>query len=413
MKTIKEQVTERLIRYAKINTASDSYADSFPSSARQRDLAVMLYNELKEFGTDEVHYDEKKCIVYARIKSNLKNNKTKAVGLIAHLDTSPEAPSENIKPWLLENYDGGAILLNAEENITMTPVEFPVLKNYVGKDLILTDGTTLLGADDKAAISSIMTFAEFAIKNPDFTHGDICLAFTPDEEVGGLARDLDFERFGADIAYTVDCDHLGHYSKETFYASEVEITVKGLGVHPGTAKGIMKNAAEITAEFISSLPEKEKPQFTEGREGFFYVINSSATCERGTIELIIRDFDLEKFKAKEKLIAKISERLNQKHGQGTVSFQINEQYKNMAEVIDNYPFLTEKLKKAITLAGVEAVEEPFRGGTDGAALSFRGLPCPNLSAGYENAHGKYEFACVQSMEKNVEILKNLIKIYSK
>ena len=414
MKSIKEQVSDRLIKYAKINTASDPKAQSFPTTQRQKDLAALIYNELKELGADEVHYDEEKCIVYARIKSNLPKEKSvNAIGLIAHLDTSPEAPSESVKPWILENYDGGNILLNAEKNITMTPTDFPALKDYIGKDLILTDGTTLLGADDKAAITSIMTAAELVINSPHFLHGDICLAFTPDEEVGGLARDLDFERFGADVAYTVDCDHLGHYSKETFYASEVFIDIKGLGVHPGTAKGIMKNAVEITAEFISSLPEKQKPQFTQGREGFFYITSSEATCDSGKIELIIRDFDLNEFKAKEGLIAEISDSLNKKHGEGTVSFKINEQYKNMAEVIDNYPFLTEKLKKAIELAGVKAVEEPFRGGTDGAALSFRGLPCPNLSAGYENAHGKYEFACIQSMEKNVEILKNLIEIYSK
>ena len=403
-----ESVKERMIRYAKINTQSSNHADSYPTTSCQRDLAVILAKELEQIGASDVFLDERSFIVYAKIPSTAKD--AEPVGFIAHMDTSPDAPGENVKPWVLEKYDGGDIILNDKRNIVMHHADYPNLAAYVGEDLILTDGTTLLGGDDKAAISAIMTAAQYIIADPGIEHGDICIAFTPDEEVGGLARDLDFERFGAKTAYTLDGDHLGYYEDETFNASHATITIKGLSVHPGTAKGIMKNASDIASEFLSMLPPTEKPQYTDGREGFFHVISVLGICEEARIEIIVRDFDRDSFESREEFLRTISSRLNEKYGEGTVALSITEQYRNMREIIDSVPYLVDNLRRAIEDCGITPVCEPFRGGTDGSSLSFRGLPCPNLSAGYENAHGRFEYVPIINMEKNVEIIIHLCEI---
>ncbi|MBQ7670532.1 MAG: peptidase T, partial [Clostridia bacterium] len=377
-----EKTKERLIRYAKINTRSEPFSDVFPSTECQRDLAKALFDELTELGADDLYYDEENCVVYAKILSNLTDRETAPIGYITHIDTAPDAPGEGVKPRVVENYGGGDIVLNEELGIVMRADKYPNLSRYVGKDLIVTDGTTLLGGDDKAAIASVMTVAEYYLKNPEVPHTTVCLAFTPDEEVGGLARDLDLVRFGAKTAYTIDGDHLGYYEDETFNASEAVVTAEGLSVHTATAKGIMKNASDVAAEFMSSLPAREKPQYTEGREGFYHVVSCVSRCESARIELIIRDFDRDAFEARERFVKELTASLNEKYG--GVSCEIYEQYRNMREVIDTVPYMIEYLKRAISECGVEPVCEPFRGGTDGAALSFRGLPCPNLSAGYEN-----------------------------
>ncbi len=402
-----DQVKERLIRYAKVDTQSDPNSAVTPTTQKQFDLARMLYEELNAIGASEVWLDEAACVVYAKIPSTLPDHGGMPVGFVTHMDTAPDAPGANVKPWVLEAYDGGDIVLNEQLKIVMRPEEFPNLRNYIGQDLILTDGTTLLGGDDKASIAAVMTMAEHYLSHPELPHGLIALAFTPDEEVGGLAKDLDLERFGANVAYTLDGDYLGYYEDETFHASHAKLTATGRSVHTGTAKGIMVNASDIAGEFLAMLPAREKPQFTEGREGFYHVISVHSTCEHAEVELIVRDHDRTIFEQREAFLQSCAEKLQAKYGDGAVSLSITETYRNMKEVIDRYPFLIEALTAAIRQVGLEPKSIAFRGGTDGSALSHRGLPCPNLSAGYENAHGRFEFVPIPSMEKNVEILLHL------
>ncbi|MBP5216592.1 MAG: peptidase T, partial [Bacilli bacterium] len=332
-------------------------------------------------------------------------------GLIAHLDTATEASGKNVKPWVLENYDGGAVILNKEKGIRMSPEEFPALKPYVGQDLVFTDGTTLLGVDDKASIASIMVFAEYLFSHPEIIHPTICIAFTPDEEVGGLAKDLDLNRFGAPYAYTLDGDHLGYYSYETFNAEEAQIHINGIIVHPGTAKNIMKNAVTIAGEILDALPKQERPEHTEGREGFYHPLTIEGGTGSADLRILIRDFEEDGFQKRKDFLLDLVAKTNRVHGENTATIQFANGYRSMKKAVMEYPFLVENLVEAIQKAGVTPVELPFRGGTDGSALSNRGLPCPNLSAGYENAHGPYEFVSIQSMAKNVEILIALAKAF--
>ena len=404
-----EQVRDRLIRYARVDTQSARVSDTVPTTKKQFDLAYMLRDELVGIGAADVWLDEEKCVVYGRVPATVEGGK--AFGLVTHMDTAPDAPGAGCKPWVLEEYDGGDILLNEEKGIVMSPREFPNLKNYVGQDLILTDGTTLLGGDDKAAIAAVMTMAEHLLKHPELPHGEIALGFTPDEEVGGLAKDLDLARFGAQVAYTLDGDYLGYYEDETFNASHATALFRGRSVHTGTAKGIMVNAGDLAAEFVSLLPPGEKPQFTEGREGFFHLVSIQANVELAQVDLIVRDHDAGVFARREQLLRDLAAQMARKYGPERVSLTIAPTYRNMKEVIDQYPFLIDNLTKAISLAGLTPRSLPFRGGTDGSALSHRGLPCPNLSAGYENAHGRFEYVPIPSMEKNVEILLHLAKLF--
>ena len=404
-----EQVRDRLLRYARVDTQSARASDAVPTTKKQFDLARMLRDELVALGAADVWLDEEKCVVYGRVPATVEGGK--AFGLVTHMDTAPDAPGAGCKPWVLEEYDGGDILLNEEQGIVMSPREFPNLKNYVGQDLILTDGTTLLGGDDKAAIAAVMTMAEHLLHHPELPHGPIALAFTPDEEVGGLAKDLDLDRFGAQVAYTLDGDYLGYYEDETFNASHATALFRGRSVHTGTAKGIMVNAGDLAAEFVSLLPPQEKPQFTEGREGFFHLVSIRANVELAQVDLIVRDHDAGVFARREQLLRDLAAQMALKYGPERVSLTIAPTYRNMKEVIDRYPFLIENLTKAISLAGLTPRSLPFRGGTDGSALSHRGLPCPNLSAGYENAHGRFEYVPIPSMEKNVEILLHLAELF--
>lgn len=411
MQDIYQEVKDRLITYAKMNTQSSFTSTTVPTTKVQFTLANYLYDELGEIGVEDRYYDKEKCVVYAKIPANTEN--AKALGLVAHMDTSPDAKGSDVKPWVLENYQGDNIVLNKEKNITMTTADFPNLLNYVGCDLVLTDGTTLLGGDDKAAIASVMTYLAYVIQHPEYRHGLISVAFTPDEEVGGLAKDVDLERFEAKTAYTIDGDYLGYYEEETFNASSAQIVIRGRSVHPGTAKDKMINAADVATEFLSKLPKFEKPQYTEGREGFYHVSSVQATCESASINVIVRDHDRLHFDQRNDYLQKIVENLNREYGENTLTCNITYQYFNMKEKVDEYPYLIDCLVEAIKAAGVTAKSIAFRGGTDGAALSWRGLPCPNLSAGYENAHGRFEFVPVQSMEKNVEILIHLGTLYTK
>lgn len=405
-----EQVKQRLIQYAKINTESTFHSSTTPTTMHQQDLAKVLYEELQTIGVDSTYYDTENCVVYGFLEANTDSGK--AIGFVTHMDTAPDASGENVKPWVLENYDGSDILLNKDKNIVMKVKDFPNLKNYVGQDLILTDGTTLLGGDDKASIAAVMTLLEHLVKHPEIKHNLIAVGFTPDEEVGGLARNLDLERFRTPIAYTLDGDYLGYYEDETFNASMATIEIHGRSVHTGTAKGIMKNAVDIGNAFLNYLPKLEKPQYTEGREGFYHNVSFNGNCEHVTMEIIVRDHDALQFEIRNKTLQTIVAMLNKEYGEDTVTMDLKIQYKNLKEVIDTVPFMIPYLVQAIEKAGVEPKCLAFRGGTDGSALSHRGLPSPNLSAGYENAHGRFEYVPIQSMEKNVEILLNLIDIYA-
>ncbi len=404
-----EQVRDRLLRYAQVDTQSARVSDTVPTTKKQFDLAYLLRDELLSIGASEVWLDEEKCVLYGAVPATVDGGK--AFGLVTHMDTAPDAPAANCRPWVLEKYDGGDILLNGEKGIVMSPREFPNLKNYVGQDLILTDGTTLLGGDDKAAIAAVMTMAEHLLHHPELPHGRIALAFTPDEEVGGLARDLDLARFGVQVAYTLDGDYLGYYEDETFNASHATLTLRGRSVHTGTAKGIMVNAADMAAEFLALLPPLEKPQFTEGREGFFHLVSVAAQVEHAQVDLIVRDHDPVLFDRREQLLRELAARLAERYGADRVQLTITPTYRNMKEVVDRYPFLIDNLTRAIRLSGLTPQSIAFRGGTDGSALSHRGLPCPNLSAGYENAHGRFEYVPIPSMEKNVEILLHLVRLF--
>ena len=399
------QTEARLLRYAAITTQSKHFEGVWPTTPCQHDLARLLYDELRTLGV-QASYDEAHCVVYGWLPA-AHVTEDRPIALIAHMDTAPDVQGWDVKPWVLRAYPGGDIVLNEAQTIVMSAADYPNLAQYLGQDLVLTDGTTLLGGDDKAAIAALMTLAEFYRNHPALPHRTICLAFTPDEEVGGLAQDLDLNKLGAKFAYTVDGDHLGWYQDQTFNAAEATVTIKGRCVHPATAKGIMVNAVDLAGEFLSSLPRLEKPQYTEGTEGFFYVTSVHADCERAELRLLIREFDRIKFEARQTMLHDSAKLLNDRCGEERVTVEIAQQYRNTGEILSQYPFLISDLQAAIRAAGLAPQSEPFRGGTDGSALSFRGLPSPNLSAGYENAHSRFEFVPVSSMAKNVEILIHL------
>ncbi|MBQ1410481.1 MAG: peptidase T [Oscillospiraceae bacterium] len=399
------QTEARLLRYAAVTTQSKRFDGNWPTTACQRDLAKLLFRELQELGI-RADYDETHCVVYGWLPA-VRVTEDRPIALVAHIDTAPDVKGWDVKPWVLRAYPGGDIVLNEAEGIVMHAADYLNLAQYIGQDLVLTDGTTLLGGDDKAAIAAVMTLAEYYAKHPEQPHRTICIAFTPDEEVGGLAKDLDLERLGAKFAYTIDGDHLGWYQDQTFNACEANVTITGRSVHPATAKGIMVNASDLAAEFLSALPPLEKPQFTDGVDGFYYVTSVQSNCELARIHMIVRDFDREQFQRRQKKLLEIAQDINARCGQERVLVEIHQQYRNMGDVLEQYPFLVSDLEAAIRAAGLEPKSEPFRGGTDGSALSFRGLPSPNLSAGYENAHGRFEFVPVPSMAKNVEILLRL------
>ena len=409
------------MRYARVDTQSLPFRGSWPTTEKQADLARMLKEELIAVGVPDVFLDEKACVVYGRIPSNLPDGKGSAVGFIAHMDTAPDASGTDVKPWLLAQYGGGDIVLNEERNIVMRASEYDVVFVDFSVQGALADAQGLGSVFAFAAMGFqrldnhfflVMSMAEHLCAHPGIPHADVCIAFTPDEEVGGLARDLDLVRFGAEAAFTIDGDHLGWYEYETFYASQAVFEFTGRSVHTGTAKGIMINAADLAAELMARLPAHEKPQYTEGTEGFFHVVSCNADCEHARVTMIIRDFDRQRFLQREAFLRNCAEELQNAYGRDRTQLRIEHQYSNMKEILQTVPWLTEMLKNAIRESGIEPVCEPFRGGTDGAALSFRGLPCPNLSAGYENAHGRFEYVPVQSMEKNVEILLRIVAAFA-
>ena len=400
---------ERLLKYVTIYTTSDEESTAHPSTARQFDLAHLLVAQLKELGVADAAVDDK-CYVYGTLPATPGYEEKPALGFVSHMDTAPAAPGENVKPQVFENYDGGDVLF-AGTGEYMTVEKFPELANWKGQTLITADGTTLLGADDKAGIAEIMTAVE-RIQKENIPHGKICIGFTPDEEVGQGADFFDVDRFGAQFAYTVDGGDVGELEYQNFNAADAVVTVHGFSVHPGSAKDLMKNAQTIAMEFAAALPAEEVPEHTEGFEGFFHLYQMSGDVTTAKLHYIIRDHDGEKFAARKALMEEITARLNAEHGAGTVVLELKDSYYNMEEKVKPHFHLIENAEKAIRKAGLEAHIVPIRGGTDGARLSFMGLPCPNLGTGGFNFHGPCEYITAEKMDKSVEIILNIIAIYA-
>ncbi len=400
---------ERLLKYVTVSTPSDENSTTVPTSACQFDLAKNLVEEMKAIGISDAHVDEK-CYVYGTIPATPGYEAKTKMGFIAHMDTVSDFADHAVKPLIHENYDGCELVLG-ESGRKLEPALFPHLKELKGRTLITSDGTTILGADDKAGVAEIMTMAEELLKG-EIPHGKICIGFTPDEEVGSGADHFDVEGFGADFAYTVDGGREGEIEYENFNASSAKIQVNGFNIHPGSAKDTMINAAVVAMEFNEMLPKNQTPRDTEGYEGFYHLCHMSGSVEKASMEYIIRDHDEENFLEREEIMRKIAAKLNEKYGEGTVELVIEESYRNMAEMIKPQFHLIENAKKASLQAGVEPKVLPIRGGTDGARLSFMGLPCPNIGTGGFACHGPYEHITVEGMDIIVDTLLEIVKIYA-
>ena len=398
------KASERFLQYVLFDTTSCEEIPHCPSTANQLTFANRLVEELHTLGVEDARVDEN-GYVYGSLPANCETD-APALGFISHMDTSPDASGAGVKPHIVKNYDGGDIVLNEKEHIVMSPARYPTLRDYVGQDLIVTDGTTLLGADDKAGIAEIMTLVE-EIQRDKLPHGKLCFGFTPDEEIGRGADLFDVSGFGAQYAYTVDGGKLGELEYENFNAASATVTVHGLNIHPGDAKNKMKNALLIGIQFQNMLPAAEIPACTEGYEGFQHLNRMSGDEEKTVLHYIIRDHDRQKFEAKKDRFLRIAAFLNAEYGEGTVEVELTDSYYNMKEKIEPYYFLIENAKQAMRKASVEPRIQPIRGGTDGARLSYMGLPCPNLSTGGHNAHGRFEYIPVQSMDAMVHVLRLL------
>ena len=403
---------ERFLRYVKIDTQSDENTGTSPSTAKQHELAKLLAAELKEMGAKEVTYDKKHCYVYATIPATPGYEKAPVLGFISHMDTSPAVTGAGVKPRIIKKYDGKDIVLNKRKQIVMKVEDFPELKELEGESLIVTDGTTLLGADDKAGVAEIMEMAAFLLKYPEIGHGKLRIGFTPDEEIGCGPDHFDVKLFGADFAYTVDGGALGELEYENFNAAGAKLVVNGRNTHPGSAKGKMINSILIAQEFQSMLPTFENPIYTEGYEGFYHLDGISGNVEQTVCEYIIRDHDKVLFEKKKAFFLECAQFLNKKYGEGTVCAQVKDSYYNMREVLEPAMHLVENAKAAMEELGIVPRVSPIRGGTDGARLSFMGLPCPNLCTGGANYHSRFEYAHVQGMEKTTELLVRLVETYA-
>ncbi len=403
---------EYFLQYVKLDTQSDDTADMMPSTQKQHNLAGLLARQLEEMGAAEVVYDKEHCYVYATIPATSGCETAPTLGFIAHMDTSSAVSGEGVKPQVIKNYDGGDILLNQEENIIFHAADFPEVAAYRGQDLIVTDGTTLLGADDKAGVAEIMAACEYLLGHPEIKHGKLRIGFTPDEEIGRGADHFDVKLFHADYAYTVDGGAFGELENETFNAAAAKLTVYGRSVHPGSAKGKMINSMLIAYEFQNMLPVFQNPMYTEMYEGFFHLSNIVGDVEKTCAEYIIRDHDRELFEEKKQMFRRCADFLNQKYGEGTVAVDINDSYYNMKEVLKPHMHLIDNACDVMRELGTEPHITPIRGGTDGARLSYMGLPCPNLCTGGGNFHSRYEYVCVQSMEKVTQLLVMLAEKYA-
>lgn len=407
-----QHIINRFISYVTVDTESDPNSDTTPSTAKQWDLANQLVEELKAIGMQDVTIDEHAYIM-ATLPSNVEHD-VPVIGFISHFDTTPDFTGANVKPQIIENYDGGDIILNKEQNIVLSPSYFKDLLQYKGQTIITTDGTTLLGADDKAGITEIVTAMEYLIKHPKIKHGKIRVGFTPDEEIGRGAHKFDVAKFGADWAYTMDGSQIGELEYENFNAAGAKVTFKGKSVHPGYARGKMINSMLIANKFISKLPKEEVPEKTTGYEGFFHVTGISGSIEETTVQLIIRDHDRKKFEKRKKLVKKITEELNRKYekqfGGDIAVAEVKDQYYNMKEKVEPVMHIVDIAERAMKDLGITPIIKPIRGGTDGSQLSYMGLPCPNIFAGGHNFHGKYEYVPVESMQKAVEVIVRIAEL---
>jgi tripeptide aminopeptidase len=404
------KVVEKFLKYVSYDTKSDDESTTVPSTAGQMILAKELVRELKEMGIQEVSIDDNGYVM-ASIPSNVEHT-IPTIGFIAHMDTAPDMSGQNVNPKFVENYNGEDIILNEENNIVLSPKDFPELKNYIGKTLITTDGTTLLGADDKAGISEIMSAIEYLIEHPEVPHGKICIGFTPDEEVGRGADHFDVKKFDADFAYTIDGGTIGELEYENFNAAGAKVCIHGRNVHPGSAKGKMIHSTLIANEFVSAMPQNETPATTEGYEGFYHLIHLNGEVEETKLQYIIRDFDRESFENRKTFIKNVADKLNDKYGNGTVEIEVRDQYFNMKEKVEPVKHVVDTAALAMKEVGVAPIIVPIRGGTDGARLSFMGLPTPNIFTGGHNFHGKYEFIPTFAMEKAVEVILKIVELYS-
>ncbi len=412
LKPLTETALERFLRYAKIDTQSAEDQSTVPSTKKQFDLARLLEKELKELGAENVRVSEY-CIVYAMVPGNLPDNsKAPVIGLLAHMDTSPAVSGSNVNPIIHKNYQGGDIVLPNDKTQVISGAKNPTLKEMIADDIITADGTTLLGSDDKSGVAEIMTMIDTLMQNPQLKHGTLAIAFTPDEEVGTGVEKFDVKGFGAKFAYTVDGESLGEISNETWSARTATVTFKGKSTHPGTAKGIMVNAMYALGDYLSRFPHEMLPETTEGRVGFVHPYAGVIDVEESSVKILLRDFDMSGLDSKEKLLREMMAQTRGKFPEVKIAIDVKENYKNMKEVLKDYPELTDNAIEAARRAGVKAFIKPIRGGTDGARLTFQGLPTPNLFTGGANFHGKLEFNSRRGLEKTTETLVNLVQLFA-
>lgn len=403
-----KEILNRFLTYVKIDTESDPNSNETPSTEKQWDLANLLKEELEKIGMSDVSIDEN-AYVMATLPSNCDHD-IPAIGFVSHFDTSPDYTGKNVNPQIHENYDGKDIILNKEKDIVLSPSYFDDLKRYIGNTIITTDGTTLLGADDKAGITEIMSAMEYLLKNPDIKHGDIKVCFTPDEEIGRGAHKFDVKKFGAEYAYTMDGSEIGELEYENFNAASAKVTVNGRIVHPGYAKGKMINSMYMAQKFIDSLPKGEVPEKTEGYEGFFHLTAINGEVEETKLNYIIRDHDKDKYEARKQLMEDIVRNLNEEYGQDTFEIKIEDQYFNMKEKVEPVKHIVDIAEEAMKAVDIEPIIKPIRGGTDGAQLSYMGLPCPNIFAGGHNFHGKFEYVPLENMVKATEVIIKIAEL---
>ncbi|MGM9924302.1 MAG: peptidase T [Bacillus sp. (in: firmicutes)] len=406
---MRNEMVERFITYVKVDTQSNSESMTCPTTKGQLVLANMLVEELKQIGMSEVTIDENGYVM-ATLPANTDKD-IPTIGFLAHVDTATDMTGANVNPQIVENYDGGDIILNKELDVVMSPSAFPELANYKGHTLITTDGTTLLGADNKAGVAEIMTAMDYLIKHPEIKHGKIRVAFTPDEEIGRGPHKFNVEAFNAKYAYTMDGGPLGELQYESFNAAGAKVTIKGKNVHPGTAKDKMINSAKIAMEFQSRLPDQEAPEYTEGYEGFYHLLAINGDVEETTLQYIIRDFDKQAFADRKATMERITADLQAKYGKERIILDMNDQYYNMGEKIEPVKYIVDIAHQAMTNLDIKPIVQPIRGGTDGSQLSYMGLPTPNVFTGGENYHGRYEYISVDNMEKAVSVIVEIVKLY--
>lgn len=400
-------IVDRFIKYAKIDTQSDENNSETPSTKKQFDLARVVEQEMRDMGLEDIYLDDK-CYLMGTLPSNI-DKKVPTIGFISHFDTSPDMSGKNVKPRIVENYDGKEIVLNEKENIVLSPKDFPEVLDYVGEDIIVTDGTTLLGADDKAGIAEIMNAMQYLIDHPEIKHGKIRIGFTPDEEIGRGADHFDVKKFGAEWAYTMDGSQIGELEYENFNAASAKILIQGRNVHPGYAKNKMINALHIANEIVMLLPVNERPEFTSGYEGFFHLIGLNGTVDEASVSYIIRDHDHDKFEKRKAQMQEVVNFVNTKYPE-SVKLEMNDQYYNMREKVEPVKHIVDLAFRAMKALDIEPIVKPIRGGTDGARLSYMGLPCPNIFAGGINFHGRYEFLPIKSLKKASEVVVKIAEM---